>query len=192
MTSRGRDGYTREMDDFLDYVHALRAEYHSLKTLAERAAAQLDDEQFFALLDPEANSVAMLMKHLGGNLRSRWRDFRTTDGEKPDRLRDSEFEIRESRVDIEQRWAEGWGVLLDALDGMTGQDRTVQIVIRGESASLPRALARNLSHVAGHVHQIVMLAKHWKGSGWETLSIPRGASERARTSSASPATDQSR
>ncbi len=171
------------MDDFLDFVQALRGEYASLKSLAERAAAQLDDEQFFALLDPEANSVAMLMKHLGGNLRSRWRDFRTTDGEKPDRLRDTEFEIRESRLDVERRWTEGWEVLLGALDGMTGQDRTVQIVIRGESASLPRALARNLSHVAGHVHQIVLLAKHWKGSAWQTLSIPRGASEQARVAS---------
>ena len=168
------------MDDFLDFVHALRAEYASLKSLAERAAAQLDDEQFFAMLDPDANSVAMLMKHLGGNLRSRWREFRTTDGEKADRRRDTEFEIHESRGEIEQLWTEGWRVLLDALDGMTAPDRTVQIVIRGESASLPRALARNVSHVAGHVHQIVMLAKHWKGSAWQTLSIARGASDQFR------------
>ena len=119
------------MDDFLDFVHALRAEYASLKSLAERAAAQLDDEQFFAMLDPEANSVAMLMKHLGGNLRSRWREFRTTDGEKADRRRDTEFEIRESRGEIDQQWTEGWRVLQDALDGMTARDRTVQIVIRG-------------------------------------------------------------
>ena len=171
------------MDDFLDFVHALRAEYASLKSLAERAAAQLDDAQFFATLGPDANSVAMLMKHVGGNLRSRWREFRTTDGEKPDRLRDSEFEVRESRSEIAQRWEDGWRVLLDALDGMTPQDRAVEIVIRGEAASLPRALARNLSHVAGHVHQIVMLAKHWTGSGWQTLSIPRGASEQARAAS---------
>jgi hypothetical protein len=163
-----------------DFVAALTDEYHALRSLAERAAAQIDDAQFFATLDNDSNSVAALMKHVGGNLHSRWRDFRTTDGEKPDRHRDAEFEPTESRQGVEQAWRQGWATLDAALSGLTPEDVAGHVVIRGESIRMPRALARNLSHVAGHVHQLILLARHWAGPSWQTLSIPRGQSEQAR------------
>jgi len=163
-----------------DFVAAIEDEYHALRTLAERAAVQVDDAQFFATLDSEANSIAALMKHVGGNLNSRWRDFRTTDGEKPDRHRDAEFEAVESRDAVLAIWLRGWGTLDAALGSLTPDDLAGHVVIRGEVIALPRALTRNLSHVAGHVHQLVLLAKHWTGSSWKTLSIPRGMSEQAR------------
>ena len=162
------------------FIAAMADEYHALRSLAERAAAQVADEQFFATLDSEANSVATLMKHIGGNLHSRWRDFRTSDGEKADRHRDSEFEPVESREGIVEIWTRGWTTLDDALVGLTAADISGHVVIRGEQIPLPRALTRNLSHVAGHVHQLVLLAKHWAGPSWKTLSIPRGMSEQAR------------
>jgi hypothetical protein len=163
-----------------DFATAMADEYHALRSLAERAAAQVDDTQFFAALDSEANSIAALMKHIGGNLSSRWRDFRTTDGEKPDRHRDAEFEPGDSRDAVVAIWARGWGILDDALGTLTPGDLAGHLVIRGERIAMPRALARNLSHVAGHVHQLVMLAKHWAGPSWKTLSIPRGMSEQVR------------
>jgi hypothetical protein len=172
-------------DPFSAFIDAIREEFVSLRTLAERAAAQVTDEQFFGALDNEANSVAVLMQHIGGNLRSRWRDFRTTDGEKPDRHRDQEFETGASRAQVEAKWREGWDVLQDALNSLTVADIDTPIVIRGQTASLPRALMRNLAHVAGHVHQMILLAKHWRGASWQTLSIPRGQSERFRQPAAS-------
>jgi len=167
-------------EPFSAFVEAISEEFASLRTLAERAAAQVSDEQFFAHLDTEANSVGILMQHIGGNLRSRWQDFRTTDGEKPDRFRDREFDTAPSRADIEAKWRHGWATLQDALDSLAPGDLDTPVVIRGQSASLPRALMRNLAHVAGHVHQIVLLAKHWRGREWQTLSIPRGQSEQFR------------
>ena len=171
-----------------DFVAAMADEYRALRSLAERAAAQVDDGQFFATLDSEANSIAALMKHIGGNLNSRWRDFRTTDGEKPDRHRDAEFEPGESRDAIVAIWVRGWGMLEGALGALTPADLAGHVVIRGERIALPRALVRNLSHVAGHVHQLVLLAKHWRGPSWKTLSIPRGMSEQARIEGISGAT----
>ena len=169
---------------FSAFIEASSEEFASLRTLAERAAAQVSDEQFFANLDSEANSVGTLMQHIGGNLRSRWQDFRTTDGEKLDRFRDREFEAGLSRAGVEAKWREGWTMLQDALDSLTEADLDTPVVIRGQSASLPRALMRNLAHVAGHVHQIVLLAKHWRGGDWQTLSIPRGQSEQFRAGKA--------
>ncbi len=163
-----------------DFVAAIADEYHALRSLAERAAAQVDDRQFFATLDSEANSIAALMKHIGGNLNSRWRDFRTADGEKPDRHRDAEFEPGESRDAVVATSARRWEMLDGALGALTPADLAGHVVIRGERIALPRALTRNLSHVAGHVHQLVLLAKHWTGPSWKTLSIPRGMSEQAR------------
>ena len=171
-------------EPFSAFIQGIREEFVSLRTLAERAVGQVTDEEFFATLDEEANSLAMLMQHIGGNLRSRWTDFRTTDGEKPDRFRDREFEGGASRADVEAMWRHGWDVLQAALDSLTPGDLEAPIVIRGQAASLPRALTRNLAHVAGHVHQMVLLAKHWKGAGWETLSIPRGQSEQFRQKTA--------
>jgi hypothetical protein len=159
------------------WVAAVADEYRSLRSLAERAAAQVDDAQFFASLDSDANSIAALMKHVAGNLRSRWQDFRTTDGEKPDRRRDEEFEPSGSRAEIEAIWQGGWGVLEAALSSLTEEDLSREVTIRGEAISLPRAVTRNLAHTAGHVHQLVLLARHWAGPSWQTLSIPRGESE---------------
>jgi hypothetical protein len=161
-------------------VAALREEYRSLRQLAERAASQVDGQAFFATLDGEANSIAALMKHVGGNLRSRWLDFRTTDGEKPDRRRDSEFEIGETRADIEARWQQGWDTLFAALESLAPADLAGTVHIRDEAIPLLRAFTRNLAHTAGHVHQIILLAKHWRGPAWQTLSIPRGQSEQFR------------
>jgi hypothetical protein len=166
--------------DTADFIAAIAAEYQSLRSMAERAAAQIDAAQFFAMLDAEANSVAGLMKHIGGNLQSRWHDFRTTDGEKVDRHRDAEFEPTESRDAIEGIWQRGWSTLEAALSSLTPQDLRGSVVIRGEKIALPRALTRNLSHTAGHVHQLILLAKHWAGPSWKTLSIPRGQSEQFR------------
>jgi hypothetical protein len=156
-------------------ITAFRDEFASLRALAEKAAAQLDDEQFFTALDADANSVAVLMKHVGGNLRSRWTDAFTTDGEKPDRNRDGEFEpgAGETRKGVEGRWAAGWAAVDGLLGSLTDGDFGRPVVIRGETLTLARALTRSLGHTAGHVHQIVFLAKHWRGPSWQTLSLPR-------------------
>lgn len=165
-----------------DVIGAFREEFKALRSLAERAAAQLDDERLFAQLDADANSVALLMKHVGGNLRSRWTDVLTTNGEKPDRQRDREFEREPSdtRAAIEGRWSDGWAVLMDALDSLRPGDLSREVVIGTRTFPLARALARSLAHTAGHVHQIVLLARHWQGPAWQTLSVPRGQSDRLR------------
>lgn len=163
-------------------IGAFREEFKALRSLAERAAAQLDDERLFAQLDADANSVALLMKHVGGNLRSRWTDVLTTNGEKPDRQRDREFdrEPSDTRAAIERRWSDGWAVLMDALDSLRPGDLSREVVIGTRTFPLARALARSLAHTAGHVHQIVLLARHWQGPAWQTLSVPRGQSDRLR------------
>jgi len=127
-------------EPFSAFIEAISEEFASLRMLAERAAAQVSDEQFFANLDTEANSVGTLMQHIGGNLRSRWQDFRTTDGEKPDRYRDREFEAGLSRADVEAKWRQGWAMLHDGLASLTPADLDTPIVIRGQAASLPRSL----------------------------------------------------
>ncbi len=157
----------------------LRREYNRLKTLAERALEQVSDADFFRSLGPESNSPAVLVKHVAGNMRSRWRDFLTTDGEKADRHRDTEFEIgsEDTRAALMERWQHGWGVTLDALSGLTADDLTSTVTIRGEPQSVSRTVTRQLVHYAYHVGQIVQLAMHYAGEDWETLSIPRGGSE---------------
>jgi Protein of unknown function (DUF1572) len=162
-----------------DLLRAFSAEYANLRTLADRAAAQLDDHAFFAVLSADGNSVALLMKHVGGNLRSRWTDIFTTDGEKPDRQRDREFELepQDSRASIEAVWAGGWDAVLDTLAGLTTAELLSTVRVRGEPMTVARALTRSLAHTAGHVHQIILLARHWQGDRWQTLSIPRGRSE---------------
>jgi len=150
-----------------------------LKRQADAAMAQLSDEQFFAILDTESNSVAMLVKHMAGNLRSRWTDFLTTDGEKPDRNRDQEFIVPAgaARSEILQGWEHGWKVMLDTLGALQPEDLAREVLIRREPHSVLRAINRSLAHLALHGGQIVLLAKHWKGAEWKTLSIPRGQSE---------------
>ena len=164
-----------------DMVTAFSEEFASLRRLAERALAQVGDERFFATLDQEANSLAVLVKHVGGNLRSRWTAFRTTDGEKPDRDRDGEFLAAGlSRREVEAIWASGWHAVEQAVGGLSAEELGATIHIRGEPTTIGRALTRSLAHTAGHVHQIILLARHWQGAEWQTLSIPRGQSEQFR------------
>jgi hypothetical protein len=162
-------------------VQAFQDEFLALRALADKAVEQLDDDALFAQLDTEANSVALLMKHVGGNLRSRWTDVFTTDGEKPDRRRDEEFERSESdtRLTIAAAWNAGWGVVLKTLDGLCDGDLERPVAIRGESMPLSRALTRSLAHTAGHVHQIVLLSKQLCGASWRTVSIPKRRLENA-------------
>jgi hypothetical protein len=158
------------------YLQEAAARLRSVKGLADRALAQVRDEDLTAALDPESNSLAALVLHLGGNLRSRWTDFLTTDGEKPDRDRDSEFEpgAAVSRADLLARWEDGWGRLFATLAALTEEDLTRTVTIRAEPHSVVQAIERTLSHASYHVGQIVFLAKHLAGGGWQTLSVPRG------------------
>jgi hypothetical protein len=161
------------------FLEESRKAFRSIKRLAEKAMAQVPDARFFAALDPDSNSIAVLVKHVSGNLRSRWTDFLTSDGEKPDRRRDSEFEIapEDSRENLIARWESGWSVLFGALDALQPGDLVREILIRGEAHTVVRAIQRQLTHYAEHAGQIVLLARHWAGPEWKTLSIPRGASE---------------
>lgn len=153
----------------------LAERFRSLRELADRALAQVDDEAYFATLDAEGNSVALLAKHVGGNLRSRFSDFLVSDGEKPDRDRDAEFEVRpgDTRATIEESWAAGWATLEATLASLAPADLSRTVRLRGEPLSALQALTRALAHVGQHVGQIVLLARHWAGPEWETLSIPR-------------------
>jgi hypothetical protein len=149
------------------------------KGLADRALAQVDDAAFFRVLDPESNSLAVIVKHVAGNQRSRWRDFLTTDGEKPDRDRDSEFEIAAgtSREAVMRAWEEGWALLFAALESLRPEDLERVVTVRGEPHTVLQAIQRQLAHYAQHAGQIVFLAKHWAGPAWTSLSIPRGKSK---------------
>jgi hypothetical protein len=153
--------------------------FRNYKRLGERAMGQLADEQFFVALDPESNSVAVLVKHMAGNMRSRWTDFLTTDGEKPDRDRDSEFvlDAGTTRADVLRWWEEGWRVVFGAVEPLAPGDLLRRVPIRGEPHTVVEAINRQLTHYAHHVGQIVFLAKHLRSAEWETLSIARGKSE---------------
>lgn len=148
------------------------------RDLADRAVARLSDDELFATLDGEANSVAVIMKHVAGNLRSRWTDFLTTDGEKPDRDRDGEFEVRDADTParLREAWTAGWDALIAALRALAPDDLARTVTIRGEPHTVALAIARSLAHTAHHVGQIVLLAKHWRAADWQSLSIPRGQS----------------
>ena len=153
-------------------------EFQKTKKLADKSIAQLSDEQLYVTIDPEANSVAVLMRHMAGNMRSRWVNFLTTDGEKPDRRRDQEFEDpQQSRAELVAEWEHGWQCLFDALSPLTDADLQRTVVIRGEPHSVYKAISRQVAHYSGHAYQILLLAKHMTGANWKTLSIPRGQSE---------------
>jgi hypothetical protein len=145
-------------------IEELRLEARKLKQQADKALAQVDEDGFFARIDADANSLAVLVKHLGNNLRSRWTDFYTTDGEKPDRHRDAEFELGpdDTRDNLMARWETGWARFIDTVDAMTPADLDRTVQIRWEPHSVPRAAIRGLTHAAGHVGQIVLLARHTK------------------------------
>jgi hypothetical protein len=166
------------MDAPAYFAHAITA-FRSLKTTADRALAQIDDAAFFRALDPESNSPALVVKHVAGNLRSRWTDFLTTDGEKPDRNRDTEFvtEGADSRVSLMRRWDAGWETLFATLAALTPADFGRTVTIRTEPHTVFDAIERQKTHYAYHVGQIVLLAKHLAGRNWKSLSVPRGQSD---------------
>jgi hypothetical protein len=160
------------------YVEDSKAIFRQYKRLAEAAMAQVTDEQLTARLDPEMNSIATIVKHMAGNMRSRWTDFLTSDGEKPTRNRDSEFEEPPStRAELMALWDEGWGCLLGALEGLTDSDLGRTVAIRGEVHSVMQAINRQVAHYASHCGQIIFLAKHLQSANWKTLSVPRKMSE---------------
>lgn len=149
--------------------------YH--KTLADRAVAQISDEALHRSLDPHTNSIAVIMKHIAGNLRSRWTDFLTSDGEKPWRNRDDEFvDTLTTRNELLAAWESGWQCVIDALESLAEADFERTIEVRGEPHTVALATERSLAHTSYHVGQIVMLARHWAGDVWDTLTIPRGGS----------------
>ncbi len=163
-------------EDFLK--NALNS-LETYKNLADRALEQVTDEQFFTALDTESNSIAVIIKHLAGNLRSRWTDFLTTDGEKPDRDRDSEFEMPESatRKELQDAWESGWTRAFEVMKTLRPEDLERIIHIRGEPHTVTKAIMRQLTHGAYHVGQIVFLSKHFASDTWRTLTIPRGKSQ---------------
>jgi hypothetical protein len=159
------------------YVEDSTAIFRYYKKLAERAISQTSDKQLFAVLDGEMNSIAVIVKHMSGNMRSRWTDFLTSDGEKPGRDRDEEFsnppETREALLEI---WEDGWQRLLGTLESLTDADLGRTIAIRGEAHSVMQAINRQVAHYSYHCGQIVFLAKHFCSDRWQTLSVPRGKS----------------
>jgi Protein of unknown function (DUF1572) len=147
------------------------------KKLGDQAMAQASDEALIATPDPESNSIAVIVKHLAGNMRSRWTDFLTTDGEKPDRNRDAEFESSlRTRAEILALWESAWKIVFDSLTSLTDDDLSRTVRIRGERHSVMQAINRQLAHYAYHIGQIVYLAKHYSADRWKSLSIPRGKS----------------
>jgi hypothetical protein len=151
--------------------------FRNYKKLAERAIEQVSDEEFFKAIDAEANSIAVIIKHIAGNLHSRWSDFLTADGEKPTRNRDLEFEIAgDTRKSLMEFWETGWQTLFGAIEPLTIEDFSKTITIRGEPHSIVEAINRQLTHYAYHIGQIVLLAKHFKSADWRTLSVPKNKS----------------
>lgn len=161
-----------------DYLDDSRKALRAYKKLAEKALDQLKDDEYFVTLDDESNSVAVVMKHMAGNMFSRWTDFLTTDGEKPDRNRDYEFVIgpETTKDEVRDYWERGWRCVFDALDSLQFEDLEKRVYIRGEEHTVVQAINRQLMHYAYHIGQIVFLAKHFRAAGWNSLSIPRNRS----------------
>lgn len=157
------------------YLEEARRCFRGHKRLAEGAFAQLQEQDFFYVPDPESNSIAIIMKHLAGNMRSRWMDFLTSDGEKPDRNRDQEFEIgsASSRDEVMRWWEQGWSYVFQAVEALKPEDINRTVYIRGEAHSVMQAINRQLMHYAYHVGQILYVAKHIRQAGWKSLSVPK-------------------
>jgi uncharacterized protein DUF1572 len=157
------------------YLDDVIAQFRKLKAQADRALAQTSDDDLFTTLDPDSNSIAIIVKHIAGNMRSRWTDFLTSDGEKPDRNRDGEFELAaaDTRERLVALWEDGWSRALSGISSLSSADLSRTVTVRGEPHSVVQAINRQLTHYAAHVGQIVLLAKHYAGSNWQTLSIPR-------------------
>jgi hypothetical protein len=160
------------------YLEDSLAVFRYSKSLAERAMAQVTDEQLVAALDGEMNSIAVMVKHLAGNMRSRWTDFLTSDGEKPDRRRDEEFvDPPAGRAALLALWEEGWRCVFNALEPLSERDLQQTVTIRGEAHSVMQAINRQVAHYSYHCGQIVFLAKHLNHPAWRSLSVPRGQSD---------------
>lgn len=161
------------------YLDEVRRQFRGYKRFGEGAMSQLKDEELFTTIDPESNSIAILVKHLAGNMRSRFTDFLTSDGEKPDRNRDQEFEITPStsRADVMRWWEEGWERVFSTIASLKPDDLLRTVTIRGEPHTVLQAINRQLAHYSAHVAQMVFLAKHLRSSEWKTISIPRGKSQ---------------
>jgi len=160
------------------YLEEIRRQLHGYKRLADGALTQISEEEFFRELDPEANSIAIVVKHMTGNMRSRFTDFLTTDGEKPDRNRDQEFEVgRADRAAFLKAWEQGWKAAFDTVDALKPEDVERTVTIRNEPHSVLQALNRALAHLAYHVGQIVYLAKYFRSEKLTTLSVPRGKTD---------------
>ena len=165
------------------YIEEARRQMRGHKRLAESAMAQLKDEELFIALDPESNSIAVLVKHMAGNMRSRFTDFLTSDGEKPDRFRDQEFELNAAttRTELMKLWEYGWARVFAAIESLKPEDVMRTVTIRGEPHTVLQAVNRQIAHYAYHTGQIIFLAKHLRSGEWKTLSIPRGQSENYKT-----------
>ncbi|MCO6511879.1 MAG: DUF1572 family protein [Aridibacter famidurans] len=159
------------------YLADASATFRAYKRLTERALEQVDDDEFFLVGAPESNSIAIIVKHIAGNQRSRWTNFLTEDGEKPDRNRDSEFEEEgDDREALMRKWEEGWAILLDTIDSLSADDLKRSVTIRGEAHTIIQAINRQLTHYAYHSGQIALLAKEIRGAEWRSLSVPRNRS----------------
>ncbi len=161
------------------YLEEAGRQFRGYKRMAEGAISQVSDRELFHALDSEANSIAVIMKHISGNLRSRFRDFLTSDGEKPDRNRDQEFVSagQTTREEILRVWEQSWGILFDQLGALSPSDVERTVTIRAQPHTVLQALNRQLAHYAYHIGQIVFLAKHFRGAEWKSLSVPKGQSE---------------
>ncbi len=161
------------------YLDEIFRGFRGHKRLADDAIAQLTEQQFFAQPDAESNSVAIVVKHMAGNLRSRFTDFLTTDGEKPDRNRDQEFLVTSetTREELLRWWEQNWQLLFETINSLEPEDLQREITIRAQTHTVLQALNRTAGHCAYHVGQITFLAKHWKGADWKSLSVPKGQSE---------------
>ena len=166
------------MKEIVENYHVdVLASFRNYKKMAERAIDQVSDEEFFKSIDVETNSIAVIVKHIAGNLNSRWRDFLTTDGEKETRNRDTEFAlVEDTRDSLMQLWEAGWQTLFDNIEPLTVEDFSKTITIRGEPHSIVEAINRQLTHYSYHIGQIVLLAKHFKSTDWRTISVPKNRS----------------
>lgn len=165
------------------YLEDAIASLRSYKKQADKAIAQLKDDELFVQIDPESNSVAIIMKHLAGNMFSRWTAFLTTDGEKPTRNRDMEFvvEPKNTKEEILDYWERGWQCVFDALEPLKDEDLLRKVMIRNEEHTVLQAINRQLMHYPNHIGQIILLAKHFRSADWQTLSIPRNRSAQFNT-----------
>jgi hypothetical protein len=161
-----------------EYLADALSSFRAYKKLADKAIEQTKDDELFVTLDAESNSIAVVMKHMAGNMISRWTDFLISDGEKPDRRRDMEFVIESSttRDDVLVYWERGWKCVFDAVEPLTPDDFGKTVMIRGQAHTIVQAINRQLMHYAYHIGQIVFLAKHFRSTEWQSLSIPRNRS----------------